>query len=246
MGQKSRFVRCFKDALKHFDSATVFVDLFGGSGLLSHVAKRERPDARVIYNDYDNFRERIENAGRTNALLADLRDIIGSVPQEKRLDTSLRETVLARVKEEDERGFVDYITLSSSLLFSMRYATNFDELRAITMYNNVRIATYNCDGYLDGLEIVKHDYKELHEQYKDRKGAVFFVDPPYLSTEVGVYKCYWKLADYLDVLRVLDGTSYILFTSNKSSLVELMAWISERFHVTNPLMTRYEKKHETM
>ena len=28
----------------------------------------------------------------------------------------------------------------------------------------------------------------------------FLVDPPYLSTEVGTYKMFWRLADYLDVL----------------------------------------------
>lgn len=53
MGQKKRFIREFRKALREFDHATVFVDLFGGSGLLSHVTKRERPDARVIYNDFD-------------------------------------------------------------------------------------------------------------------------------------------------------------------------------------------------
>lgn len=59
--------------LKHFDDKTIFVDLFGGSGLLSHITKRERPDAVVIYNDHDNYRERLENIDRTNTLLRDLR-----------------------------------------------------------------------------------------------------------------------------------------------------------------------------
>lgn len=71
MGQKRRFVGEFKNALKQFPDATVFVDLFGGSGLLSHIAKQERPDARVIYNDYDDFHLRLENIPRTNALLAE-------------------------------------------------------------------------------------------------------------------------------------------------------------------------------
>lgn len=31
------------------------VDAFGGSGLLSHTAKQLKPQARVIYNDFDNY-----------------------------------------------------------------------------------------------------------------------------------------------------------------------------------------------
>jgi hypothetical protein len=64
---------------------------------------------------------------------------------------------------------------------------------------------------------------------------VFLVDPPHLSTDVKVYKCYWKLSDYLDVMEVIINASYILFTSEKSSLIELMSWIGNNFHVDNPL-----------
>ena len=63
----------------------VFVDLFGGSGLLSHITKRERPDATVIYNDHDNYRERLENISRTNALLSDLRRLSEGIPRHRML-----------------------------------------------------------------------------------------------------------------------------------------------------------------
>lgn len=77
MGQKRRFVGEFKKALGLFPNATVFVDLFGGSGLLSHVAKQERPDVQVVYNDFDDFHLRLQNIPRTNALLADIRNFVG-------------------------------------------------------------------------------------------------------------------------------------------------------------------------
>ena len=47
--------------------------LFGGSGLLAHVVKQVRPDATVIYNDFDNFSERLGNVDITNSILAELR-----------------------------------------------------------------------------------------------------------------------------------------------------------------------------
>lgn len=58
MGQKRMFAGEFKRVLKQYPDDTVFVDLFGGSGLLSHIAKREKPDATVVYNDFDNYRKR--------------------------------------------------------------------------------------------------------------------------------------------------------------------------------------------
>lgn len=61
MGQKRRFLGEFRKALATFPDARVFVDLFGGSGLLSHTVKQERPDARVIYNDYDGYHLRLAN-----------------------------------------------------------------------------------------------------------------------------------------------------------------------------------------
>ena len=59
MGQKRRFVKDFKKVLKSTSCITTIVDLFGGSGLLSHVAKSVLPQVRVIYNDYDGYSERI-------------------------------------------------------------------------------------------------------------------------------------------------------------------------------------------
>ena len=70
----------------------------------------------------------------------------------------------------------------------------------------------------------------------------FLVDPPYLSTEVGVYKCHWRLSDYLDVLKVLQGTSYFYFTSEKSSIIELFEWFKNNPIVNNPLQDAHRKE----
>lgn len=234
MGQKRRFVGEFRKALGQFPDATVFVDLFGGSGLLSHIAKQERPDAHVVYNDYDDFHLRMENIPRTNALLADIRNMVGVGLKGQRLPEPLHRIILNRVAEEEKTGFVDYITLSTSLLFSGRYATSFEELAAHGFYNMVRQADYAAEGYLAGVENVKHDYQELFGQYKNAASVVFLIDPPYLSTEVGAYKCYWRLADYLDVLRCLQGQSYVYFTSTKSQIVELMDWFARTRFDGNP------------
>ena len=115
MGQKRMFAKEFIKVLAQFPDGTVFVDLFGGSGLLSHITKCVRPDAAVVYNDFDNYRQRLANIPATNAPLSDLRRIVAGVPRKKRITGEAREKVLARLeREEREHGYVDYITLSSS------------------------------------------------------------------------------------------------------------------------------------
>lgn len=144
--------------------------------------------------------------------------------------------IVALLEEHEQTGFVDYITISSSILFSSHYATDLRMLQKESFYNNVRQIDYICNGYLDGLEIVKYDYRELFDLYKNATGVMFFVDPPYLSTDAGMYKCYWKLREYLDVLRVIDGRPYIYFTSNKSNIVELIDWMQSNSIGGNPFV----------
>lgn len=241
MGQKRRFISDFKEAIKSFNNATTFVDLFGGSGLLSHIAKQTRPDARVIYNDYDDYHVRLQNINRTNVLLSDVRQIVVNVPRDKKIPPEIRSAILDRIYEDEQNGFVDYITLSSSLLFSMKYVTSYEALSKETMYNCVRKENYYNNGYLDGLEVVKYDYKELFSRFRGKKDIVFFIDPPYLFTEAGTYRCYWKLTDYLDVLKTLKDVSFIYFTSNKSSIIELLEWIDNNKTIGNPLKGAVQK-----
>lgn len=238
VGQKRMFAREFIQVLKRYPDDAVFVDLFGGSGLLSHITKYQKPGATVVYNDFDNYRQRLENIPRTNVLLDKIRAVVASVPRRKFLPKKTKETILRLIEQEEHRyGYVDYITLSSSSLFSMKYATNLEELRKETFYNTVRKCDYNpCLDYLDGLEIVSCDYKELFNKYKDMPDVVFLIDPPYLSTEVGTYTMNWGLSDYLDVLQTLVGTNYIYFTSNKSSIIELCDWIGKNNALGNPFI----------
>ena len=234
MGQKRMFVKEFRKVLGQFPDDAVYIDHFGGSGLLAHVTRCEKPAARVVYNDFDNYRQRLANVGRTNALLAELREMVKGCPRGKLLPKELHERIIRRLEAEEAGGFVDYITLSSSLLFSMKYAVSLAALRKESFYNNVKLSDYACEGYLDGLEVVSMDYRELVSQNQGVPNVVYLVDPPYLSTEVGTYRMHWRLSDYLDVLTILHGKSYVYFTSNKSDILELCQWIGQNHWIGNP------------
>lgn len=236
-GQKRRFNAPFKEALKsNFKDCVVFVDLFGGSGLLSRWAKETFPDAKVVYNDFDNYSRRVANIERTNALLCVIRDLVKDCAPDKVISKPVKECILQAVNaEEQASGFVDYITISSSLLFSMKYVANYDELTKETFYNCVRKNDYElASDYLSGVDVVRMDYRELFDRWKHVSGVVFFIDPPYLSTDCSTYSNYWKLANYLDVLQCLKGTNYFYFTSNKSSILELTDWLEKNLGGENP------------
>lgn len=224
--------------LKTKQKVDIIIDLFGGSGLLSHTAKRIFPEAKVVYNDFDNYSLRLENISKTNKLLADLRGLLKGVPDQSKVDDVRRAMIIERVEIEAKTGYVDYVTLSSSILFSAEYVTNFEELRKATMYNKIRTSDYdvNASDYLAGIDIVRSDYKELYNLYKDLPNVLFLVDPPYLSADTKTYQSdkYWKLRDYLDVLNVLVGSNYFFFTSNKSSLIELCEWFADNRNFENP------------
>lgn len=236
VGQKRMFAKEFIKVLEQFPESTVFVDLFGGSGLLSHITKCCRPDAVVVYNDFDNYRKRLENIPATNTLLSDLRRITEGWPKSKPITGEVRDKVFERIKEEEMRlGYVDYITLSASLLFSSNCRKSLEGMKQEAIYCRIRKTDFPlCDDYLSGLTITGEDYKDVFKRYKDVPNVVFLLDPPYLSTDVSSYKMYWRLTDYLDVLNVLKGHSFVYFTSNKSSILELCDWIGRNPQIGNP------------
>lgn len=119
-------------------------------------------------------------------------------------------------------------------MFSAKYSTDLVSFLKESFYNNMRQSDYITEGFLDGIHVVRMDYKELFERYRGRPDVVFLIDPPYLSTDVGTYTGYWKLKDYLDVLHTLKDTNYFYFTSNKSNIVELCEWPEKNMKAANP------------
>lgn len=236
MGQKRYFVRAFSEMLGTVDEEIdTVVDLFGGSGLLSYTAKSVLPGCRVVYNDFDNYAQRLAHVEQTNEILMLIKERLTGVQPNARLSDAQRAEVLAIVEKYEAAGYVDVMTIGRSVLFSGKWVKTLDELRKHTMYNRVKPGGYDCSGYLDGLEVVRMDYRELFAKHKDNSRALFVLDPPYLTTEVGQYENYWRLTDYLDVLKLTKGTKYVYFTSDKSQITELCNWLVCEFGEAAPL-----------
>ena len=228
-GNKRYFVKEFRKVLQNLNDIEVVVDLFGGSGLLSRAAKDVLPHARVIYNDFDGYSKRLENIERTNEILKLILPFIDGVDTLKRFPEDRRKKILDLLSEQEKTGFVDYITIASGLLYSGQFATTLEQLSKHPFYNGLRRSPISAEGYLDGLEVTCKDFRELFEEYKNREKVLFLLDPPYLQTDLDSYhnSDFWTLGETLDVVRMMMGSKFIFFTSDKSDIPELLDWLSE-------------------
>ena len=164
-GQKRMFLRHFKAILDEQipgdGEGWTIVDTFGGSGLLSHTAKQLKPRARVIYNDFDGYAERIKHIDDINRLRAQIAALLVDIPRQKRItDKALKAKIIDTIKAFD--GYIDLATLTSWLLFSGQQVGTFDELFGKDFWHCVRQSDYpSADGYLDGIEVVSESFHTL-------------------------------------------------------------------------------------
>ena len=77
-GNKTHWRKIITDIINNIKgdcSDYVFVDLFGGSGIVSHWVKNIKPASTVIYNDFDNYCDRLNKIDETNEQLKEIRKI---------------------------------------------------------------------------------------------------------------------------------------------------------------------------
>lgn len=201
-------------------------DTFGGSGLLSHVAKQLKPKARVIYNDFDGYAERLAHIDDINALRAQLYAVVGNATQKnKRLTKDCKAECVKII--QNFKGYIDLNSLASWLLFSGQQVATLEELFQNDFWHCVRQSDYpKADGYLDGLEITHESFHTLLPKFSSDPKALFVLDPPYLCTRQESYKQATHF-DLIDFLRLINITRppYVFFSSTKSEFVRFIEYM---------------------
>lgn len=232
-GQKRNFINKFVEELKNnFDDTYIYVDLFGGSGLLSHHIKKTFPNAEVIYNDFDDYKKRCDNVSITNEVINKISSFCENYKKEERIKFKTKTKIIDYLKEMEYKhgDNLDVLTISTQLLFSSDFSRTLENLEKSSFYNRIITNLYNeefAKNFHAGLKIVKSDYKQLIEEYKNKK-VVFVADPPYLSTSAESYTDNtWKLTKYLEINSQLKNKDIIFFTSEKSELLELDTWLKK-------------------
>ena len=234
VGQKRNFIKALTPIIERQPDNTIFVDLFGGSGLLSNLVKELKPNARVIYNDFDNYTERLEHIEETEELRLMIGEKLKDVPKRSKVSEELKAEICDLVEDfEKQKGFVDLETLGRWVLFSCRVMNGvkpLGDMRGETFYNSVALKRYTAEGYLQGVERVSKDFRELKDEFKDNPKALFICDPPYMLTDKAHYtKNSWRLGNYLDLLKDMMKANSIYFTSSKSGLLEFYEWWKKEF-----------------
>ena len=221
VGQKRNWVKTFRNLLTENipdagDGWTV-VDVFGGSGILSDVAKRTLPKARVIYNDFDNYHERLEHIPETNALREKLLAIVDGCEFRRKLPPEIRARVIEAI--DSFEGYKDFSTIATWFVFTGNTCREWEKVRRLSgLYDRVPSTPYpSAEGYLDGVETVTKDFEELMAEHAGNHRALFVLDPPYLCTAQDAY----KKAEYFDLICFLRLTQairppFLVFSSDKS------------------------------
>lgn len=204
----------------------VFIDFFGGSGLLSRCIKDLCKNSFVIWNDYDDYKSRIDKIPQTNKIIASIRELGLSTQKNSKFTDSERDRIFEVLREYKD---FDSVTMSNCLLFN----GNFEDCEGIFnrkfLWNNLPSTPYDSEGYLEGLHRISKDFREISFSKDD----ILVLDPPYLNTFLSHYHTYWRLKDFLDlmdlvVFHIKNGGKFLFFSSSKSQIIELFEWFKNR------------------
>lgn len=235
MGNKRNMLKHIKQVLEtmradgEIDGESIFIDVFGGSGLVAHNIKQWYPRNQVIWNDYDNYQKRLDHIAQTESLRAWIYEKVRGGEYPNALPKHIKQEILAHIHTLETQGeYIDYTSLSTYLLFCGNYARDFIELSKRSFYNHISATRLNAQGYLHGVERVSLDFIDLLDSYKHIKNKCLILDPPYLQTQVGNYKDHFALGQFFDLIERVQRP-YLFFGSDRSDIIEAFEYL-KRYH----------------
>lgn len=235
MGNKRNMLKHIKQVLEtmradgEIDGESIFIDVFGGSGLVAHNIKQWYPHNQVLWNDYDNYQKRLDHIAQTESLRAWIYEKARGIEYQNTLPKEIKQEILAHIHALETQGeYNDYTAISSYLLFSGNYARDFIDLSKRTFYKHISATRLSAQGYLDGVERVSLDFIDLLDSYKSYKNKCLILDPPYLQTQVGNYKDHFSLGQFFSLIERVQRP-YLFFGSDRSDIIEAFEYL-KRYH----------------
>lgn len=239
MGQKKNFLELFRKALlqKEIDSDLIFLDVFGGSGLLSNTIKYYYPNNEVVWNDYDNYQHRLDCIEITNEIKMELESSFDFKNMQDKIPQEIKEQILnifLKYIHKYGEDKIDFITFSAYFLFYGNYAKDLKSFAKMSFYNRYAFNTLQKELYLQGVKRECLNFKELLEKYKEKK-PLLILDPPYLQTQVGNYRNSMLLKDFLHLIKYIQDKEFILFASTKSDNEDMLDFVGITYkrYITN-------------
>lgn len=233
IGQKRNFIRSFcevlNDNIQGLGEDWTIVDVFGGSGLLSHHAKRLKPHARVIYNDFDNYAQRLKHIDDTNRLRRQLVEVLKNTPSRNAIDNKTLSLIIETINNFD--GFIDIDCLVAWFSFSGRQSENLNQIfNQPPLYNKLRMNDYpDATGYLTGVEVVSKSFDALLPEYVNNDKTLLILDPPYLFSEQRIYRKAkdFGLVSFIKLMELIRPP-FIMFSNNRSEILDYFDYQAKR------------------
>ncbi len=240
IGNKSLYMKYIikiLDKLENYNNY-LFLDCFGGSGVISQYIRdyyidKHKPIPRIVFNDFDNYSDKISLIPETNKLYNKIRDICkyNNYKRNEKITPEDKQKIDKFINEN-----VDIEQLSHKICYCFNIFHNVEDIKAANYYwrmpknNNKYIPIYE---YYNNITIESMDYLQLINKYKEiadieDKELFLILDPPYISTEQTQYnnKLYNTLKDCLKILDLLHDNKFVFFESEKSNILNIMLYIN--------------------
>lgn len=94
LGELIKIYKRFMESNSLKQKDIIFLDCFGGSGLLSHFFKYHFRNSQVIWNDFDNYQKRLDNIPLTNEIASKLKPILDKYKTCEALSDSDKNTII--------------------------------------------------------------------------------------------------------------------------------------------------------
>lgn len=235
-GHKGHWASELTDIAKQLPYDCTVFDVFGGSGICSEYIKRARPDITVIWNDFDNYRARLDNVDKTERLRRYFIEKLGRPLPKKAyippLSLDQRQFVFDTLKQQiSDYGFCDFQTISR---WFYMYPLKTHKLMSFTgkLYNRVPVVPMRldaCNSWLSdvlrnsvtftGIDTEFYLYDKLVKlrDYIPNQNALLILDPPYLGTGCNDYGNQESLKILKDVCDCCNHLPFLLFGDSSIS-----------------------------
>lgn len=233
MGNKKNQLKNIDEVLTNMQYAgyinekTIFYDVFGGSGFISHFIKQKFKNNRVIWNDFDDYQSRLNMLENTEQVRKLCCEVVNFKDKQGLLSEVEKEKIRDILDEYDE---LDCITLSTYFLFCGNYIKDKETLKRKIKYKRLSLSPLRKEGYLEGVERVSMDFEKLilsiPKEKILNKEAFLILDPPYLQTMIGNYAQHFTLKQFLRLVELIFKP-FLLFSNKKSDILSFIEFIKK-------------------
>jgi hypothetical protein len=231
------------------DKSVIIIDIFGGSGLLSHVFASIYPDNTVIYNDYDYYTKLLNDKmiDKINEFIQYGNKLCEkyNIKQEEKLPRILHDKIYNKIKTLFGDEFENNNKLRNIIFANIGYRSRIHNIE-LDFYNNFKSSTYKYvrNYLLPNIKVIHKDYRDIIIDYsKYPVSKIFYIiDPPYLTPEKSYYENFWGLTDTCNIISICMKYKCILFEAIKSEILPLLEFIKKISYIKFNYVVSDEKK----